>query len=94
VEEFKFSDQPLILTFPEAIAILRSAGVEIGDLEDMSTDKEKLLGRLIREQYSTDFYIIDKFPLNVRPFYTMPDPDMPVTTTAIPNDYLFIICTF
>ena len=40
VEEFEFSDTPLILTYPEAIAMLRSAGVEIGDLEDMSTDKE------------------------------------------------------
>lgn len=86
MEEFKFSDEPLILTYPEAIAILRSAGVEIGDFEDMSTDKEKLLGRLIREQHSTDFYIIDKFPLSVRPFYTMPDPDMPVTIPT-PNDY-------
>ncbi|GFO49984.1 aspartate--tRNA ligase, cytoplasmic [Plakobranchus ocellatus] len=25
-------------------------------------------------QYDTDFYILDKFPLAVRPFYTMPDP--------------------
>ena len=26
-------------------------------------------------QYDTDFYILDKFPLAVRPFYTMPDPN-------------------
>jgi len=25
-------------------------------------------------QYDTDFYVLDKFPLAVRPFYTMPDP--------------------
>ena len=25
-------------------------------------------------QYDTDFYILDKYPLAVRPFYTMPDP--------------------
>lgn len=25
-------------------------------------------------KYDTDFYILDKFPLAVRPFYTMPDP--------------------
>ncbi|KAI9996210.1 hypothetical protein PInf_013593 [Phytophthora infestans] len=36
--------------------------------------KEKWLGRLIKEKYDTDFYILDKFPLAVRPFYTMPDP--------------------
>ncbi|KAF4134677.1 tRNA synthetases class II, partial [Phytophthora infestans] len=36
--------------------------------------KEKWLGRLIKEKYDTNFYILDKFPLAVRPFYTMPDP--------------------
>lgn len=29
-------------------------------------------------QYDTDFYILDKYPLAVRPFYTMPDPNNPV----------------
>ena len=29
----------------------------------------------MREKYETDFYILDKFPLAVRPFYTMPDPN-------------------
>ena len=26
-------------------------------------------------QYDTDFYVLDKYPLAVRPFYTMPDPN-------------------
>lgn len=29
-------------------------------------------------QYDTDFYVLDKYPLAVRPFYTMPDPNNPV----------------
>ena len=32
-------------------------------------------GRLVKSRYYTDFYILDKFPLAVRPFYTMPDPN-------------------
>lgn len=44
-----------------------------------STPNEKLLGRLVKEQYQTDFYVLDKFPLAVRPFYTMPDAKDPVT---------------
>ena len=32
------------------------------------------MGKLVKEKYHTDFYILDKFPLCVRPFYTMPDP--------------------
>ena len=30
-------------------------------------------------QYDTDFYMLDKYPLAIRPFYTMPDPNNPVT---------------
>lgn len=30
-------------------------------------------------QYDTDFYVLDKYPLAVRPFYTMPDPNNPVS---------------
>lgn len=31
-------------------------------------------------QYDTDFYVLDKYPLAVRPFYTMPDPNNPVSS--------------
>ncbi|CAN7984050.1 unnamed protein product [Ixodes hexagonus] len=67
---FKFLEPSLRLEYPEAVAMLRAAGVEMDDEEDLSTPNEKLLGRL----YDTDFYILDKYPLKVRPFYTMPDP--------------------
>ena len=43
-----------------------------------STPNEKFLGKLVRAKYDTDFYILDKYPLAVRPFYTMPDPENPV----------------
>jgi tRNA synthetases class II (D, K and N) len=57
--------------------MLRDAGIEMGDEEDMSTPNEKLLGRLVKAKYDTDFYMLDKFPLAIRPFYTMPDPNNP-----------------
>ena len=44
-----------------------------------STPNEKFLGKLVRAKYDTDFYILDKYPLAVRPFYTMPDPENPVS---------------
>jgi aspartyl-tRNA synthetase len=43
-----------------------------------STENEKRLGRVVKTKYDTDYFIIDKFPLALRPFYTMPDPDDPV----------------
>ena len=45
-----------------------------------STPNEKLLGKLVKQKYDTDFFILDKYPLCVRPFYTMPDPHNPVST--------------
>ncbi|CAA79536.1 Aspartate--tRNA ligase, cytoplasmic [Caenorhabditis elegans] len=72
-EPFQFCEPPLILKYPDAITLLRENGIEIGDEDDLSTPVEKFLGKLVKEKYSTDFYVLDKFPLSVRPFYTMPD---------------------
>uniref|UniRef100_A0A915PHJ2 Aspartate--tRNA ligase, cytoplasmic n=1 Tax=Setaria digitata TaxID=48799 RepID=A0A915PHJ2_9BILA len=72
-EPFKFIEPALILKYPDAIGLLRENGVEIGDEDDLSTPVEKFLGRLVKEKYQTDFYILDRYPLAVRPFYTMPD---------------------
>ena len=73
-ERFKFLEPTLRLEFKEGVQMLREVGVEMGDEEDLSTPNEKLLGKLVKAKYDTDFYILDKFPLAVRPFYTMPDP--------------------
>ncbi|KAM9918665.1 hypothetical protein OXX80_012902, partial [Metschnikowia pulcherrima] len=79
VDEFKLpADGKMVrLHFKEGVAMLREAGKEIDDFEDLSTENEKLLGKLVREKYDTDFYILDKFPLAIRPFYTMPCPEDP-----------------
>ncbi|XP_077298178.1 aspartyl-tRNA synthetase isoform X1 [Arctopsyche grandis] len=74
VEAFKFLDPPLRLEFPQAIEMLKEAGVTVGAEDDLSTPDEKLLGKLVKAKYDTDFYMLDKYPLAVRPFYTMPDP--------------------
>ncbi|CAJ0639504.1 13090_t:CDS:10, partial [Entrophospora sp. SA101] len=74
--DFEYNSQKsLRLEYKDIVSLLRENGIEIGDYEDLSTEKEKLLGKLIKEKYKTDFYIVDKFPLEVRPFYTMPDPN-------------------
>lgn len=60
-------------TWKEIIVLLREAGENIGDLDDISTRQEKLLGQIIKATYGIDCYIVDKFPAKIRPFYTMPD---------------------
>jgi aspartyl-tRNA synthetase len=76
-EPFKFLEKPLRLEFPEAVKLIREAGGEIGDFDDMSTANERLLGRIVRERYGTDFFMLDRFPSAVRPFYTMRNPEDP-----------------
>uniref|UniRef100_A0A0C9QI47 Aspartate--tRNA ligase, cytoplasmic n=1 Tax=Fopius arisanus TaxID=64838 RepID=A0A0C9QI47_9HYME len=82
VEPFKFLDPPLKLEFPQAIKLLAEAGVTLGEEDDLSTPDEKLLGKLVKAKYDTDFYILDKYPLAVRPFYTMPDPTNPKASNS------------
>jgi aspartyl-tRNA synthetase len=50
--------------------------------EDISTPNEKALGALVKAKYGTDFYIMDKYPLDVRPFYTMPCPEDPTRSNS------------
>jgi aspartyl-tRNA synthetase len=50
--------------------------------QDMGTSDEKVLGRVVRRIHDTDFYMITRFPVEVRPFYTMPCPDDPRWTNS------------
>ncbi|XP_071565940.1 aspartate--tRNA ligase, cytoplasmic isoform X1 [Temnothorax nylanderi] len=82
VEPFKFLEPALRLEYPQAIELLAEAGVTLGEDDDLSTPDEKLLGKLVKSKYDTDFYILDKYPLAVRPFYTMPDPNNPKVSNS------------
>ncbi|KAF1992237.1 aspartyl-tRNA synthetase [Aulographum hederae CBS 113979] len=85
VEEFKLPEAGKVprLPFSEGITMLREAGETLNDYDDLSTPQEKLLGKLVLQKYNTDFYILDQFPLAIRPFYTMPSPHDP----SLSNSY-------
>lgn len=82
VEEFKIPEKMVVIKFAEGVQMLREAGVEMSDTDDLTTESEKLLGKLMRAKYDTDFYVLDKFPAAVRPFYTMPDPENPLYSNS------------
>ncbi|KAJ7254055.1 hypothetical protein B0H12DRAFT_1291087 [Mycena haematopus] len=89
-DEFKWREGPegtLKLTFRQAIDLLVEDGVPREILDDINTENEKRLGRLVKAKYDTDYYIIDKFPMELRPFYTMPDPEDP----TLSNSYDFFM---
>lgn len=75
-EPVTFTDEPCVLHWPEAMDILKENGFDIGDgLEDLSGAMELTLGQVVKEKYGTDFFMLDKYPSVIRPFYTMPDPE-------------------
>lgn len=81
-EDLVVPDKTVRLTFKEAVDLINESGFtedgeKLSEYEDFSTPAEKHLGKLVKEKYHTDYYIVDKFPASVRPFYTMPDPDNP-----------------
>ena len=45
------------------------------DTQDLSTAQEKALGAIVKEKYNSDFFMLERFPMDVRPFYTMPCSD-------------------
>jgi aspartyl-tRNA synthetase len=65
----------------ELLAHLESVTVH-KENQDMGTSDEKVLGRVIRRIHDTDFYMITRFPVEIRPFYTMPCPDDPRWTNS------------
>ncbi|OJJ47943.1 hypothetical protein ASPZODRAFT_1813392 [Penicilliopsis zonata CBS 506.65] len=81
-------DKTPVIRFTDGIRMLNESGWrdEDGNLlpdgEDLHTRDEIRLGELVKEQYGTDYYILDKFPRDARPFYTMPDPDDPRFTNS------------
>ncbi|CAH0021882.1 unnamed protein product [Clonostachys rhizophaga] len=72
--EFKWLEETLVLDFQEGLRMLREDGRDVEE-EDLSTPDEIRLGQLVKEKYGTDYYILDKFPANARPFYTHRDPE-------------------
>ena len=75
-EDLVYLRPTLKITYAEGCKLLREAGIEQNDLEDLSTLNEKKLGDIVKERYGTDFFFMDKYPLSVRPFYTMPCPEV------------------
>jgi aspartyl/asparaginyl-tRNA synthetase len=63
-----FLDKTLRLTFTEAIQLLKESGSkdddgsELSEEGDLSTAAERELGRLVKEKYGTDYFILGGSP--------------------------------
>ena len=79
-EDLVWLDKTPVIPFAEGIQLLLDSGwTDEGKApsryKDLSTRAEIQLGKLVKEKYHTDYYILDKFPTSARPFYTKLDPD-------------------
>ncbi|KAH7124153.1 hypothetical protein B0J11DRAFT_331910 [Dendryphion nanum] len=87
-EDLVWLDETPIIPFAEGIRMLNDSGWRdedgkpLDENEDMGTRDEVQLGRVIKEKLGTDYYVLDKFPVNARPFYAMPDPTNPNVTNS------------
>lgn len=59
-EPISYHRPSLRITFKEGITLLREAGIDASYDEDLSTPHEKALGKIVKEKYGTDFFMMDK----------------------------------
>ncbi|CAO2821732.1 unnamed protein product [Amaranthus hypochondriacus] len=81
-QPLKYLRKTLQLTFQEGVQMLKEAGIEVDPYGDLNTETERKLGELVRDKYDTEFYILHRYPLAVRPFYTMPCYDDPLYSNS------------
>ncbi len=81
-DPFKFKRPVVKLTFQEGIDLLKENGVEWPPMEDLDTFTERKLGELVKKKHDTDFYILHRYPVTARPFYTMLCKDDPRYTNS------------
>lgn len=61
-----------ILLYDDILKMLEEEGLKITYGEDLTTETEKKLGQIMKEQ-GNELYFVTKYPLGIKPFYTMPD---------------------
>ena len=74
-ERCEFTDKPCIVHWQEGMDIIEGLGFDVGDrMQDLTGAQELALGKAVKDKYGTDFFMLDKYPASIRPFYTMPCP--------------------
>lgn len=81
-EELGILDKKLIapklpfkrITYDDVIKKLNKNNSKITWGEDLGTEDEKLLGKVMKKE-GHEFYFITKYPIEAKPFYTMPEGD-------------------
>ena len=60
------------ITYNEALEMIEEKHGEVSREEGLNNEMEIQISEIIKEKYGSEFVFITKYPLNKRPFYTMP----------------------
>jgi nondiscriminating aspartyl-tRNA synthetase len=71
------------LQFPEVYEILASMGKKFEVGEDYDRESEHLLADYVKKEYDNDFFFVNRFPFNVKPFYVMRVDDDPTWARSV-----------
>jgi len=59
------------LRFPKIYEILEEHGRKLKVGSDLDKGSEKVLAKFVKEKYKNDFFFINRFPSEIKPFYVM-----------------------
>jgi aspartyl-tRNA synthetase len=72
--------------YDEALEKLEDCGMRIPFGEDLTTETEKKLGEVMKEE-GQELYFITKYPLIIKPFYTRPDAEDQTYSNSFDLEY-------
>lgn len=79
-EDFVFKKEVPRIKFVDACEMLKEIGLEQNPLKDLETENEEALGKIVKEKFGTDFFVVYNYPIEARPFYSMINPEDPEYT--------------
>lgn len=81
---------PIILTYQECVRLLEKSEYGCQRPEDINHQDELSLGKLIKQKYNSDLFVIDRYPKHIRPFYTYTEKNATELTRSY--DFIFRGC--
>lgn len=69
------ADDVVVLSYQEAISILRGSGFSVHYGDDLGVAGEAFLGKVVKERFDADLFVITKYPDSVKKFYTWRNDD-------------------
>ena len=69
-DEMIYKINPVIVTFSDGVELLKEYGFTQCPHEDISTENERELGKIVKRKFESDLFVITEYPESARPFYT------------------------